>query len=66
MRRTHTIALLAVLTVATLPGLTAAVQTDVAVTDVEVSPDQPVPGDEITIENVDSVGFFVEIGRAHV
>jgi hypothetical protein len=64
MRRTHTIALLAVLTVATLPGLTAAVQTDVAVTDVEVSPDQPVPGDEITIEstieNVDSVGFFVD------
>ena len=64
MRRTHTIALLAVLTVATLPGLTAAVQTDVAVTDVEVSLDQPVPGDEITIEstieNVDSVGFFVD------
>lgn len=64
MRRAHTIALLAVLTVTTLPGLTAAVQTDVAVTDVEVSPDQPVPGDEITIEstieNVDSVGFFVD------
>jgi hypothetical protein len=64
MKRTRTIALLAVLTVATLPGLTAAVQTDVAVTDVEVSPDQPVPGDEITIEstieNADSVGFFVD------
>lgn len=64
MKRTHTIALLAVLAVATLPGLTAAVQTDVTVSDVQVSPTDPVPGDEVTIEstiqNADSVGFYVD------
>jgi hypothetical protein len=66
MKRIHTIALLAILTLAALPGLTAAAdsQADITISSVSVSPDTPVPGDEITIEttiqNLDDTGFFID------
>lgn len=64
MTRTRSLLLVTALLVASSPGLAAAVQSDVMISTVDVSPSEPVPGDEVTIEstieNADSVGFFVD------
>jgi hypothetical protein len=49
MDRTHALALVAVLALAVVPGLAAA-QMDISIASVEVTPSDPVPGDEITVE----------------
>ena len=64
MKRTHTTALLILLAVASLPALTTAA--NVSVSSVNVTPQQPVPGDDITIEPTvenlqsSSAGFAVD------
>ncbi|WP_415382609.1 COG1361 S-layer family protein [Halosimplex sp. TS25] len=66
MNRTKTLAVLALLAVASLPAVSAAASIDVTITGVDVSPSEPVPGDEVaiepTIENFDSssAGYFVD------
>ena len=47
--RKHLLALAAVLALAVVPGLAAA-QMDISIASVEVTPSDPVPGDEITVE----------------
>jgi len=66
MKRTHTLALLVVLAVVSLPAVSAATSVDVTISSVDVSPAEPVPGDEITIEPTienfgsSSAGYFVD------
>jgi len=49
MDRKHALTLVAVLALAVVPGLAAA-QMDISISSVEVTPSDPVPGDEITVE----------------
>ncbi|WP_436923860.1 hypothetical protein [Halosimplex amylolyticum] len=66
MNRNKTVAFLVLLAVASLPAVSAATSIDVTISNVEVSPSDPVPGDEVTIEptieNFDSssAGYFVD------
>ncbi|WP_459195089.1 COG1361 family protein [Halosimplex sp. J119] len=70
MNRNQTLAFVVLLAVATLPVVSAAASVDVTVSDVDVRPSEPVPGDEVaieaTIENFESssAGYFVD--RVHV
>jgi len=49
MNRKHALALAAILALAVVPGIAAA-QMDISISSVEVTPSDPVPGDEITVE----------------
>jgi len=66
MRRARTLAVLALIVAAAVPGVVAAASVDVAVSSVSVSPDQPVPGDEVTIRSTvenfasSSAGYFID------
>jgi len=66
MNNRTTLAFLAVLTVALLPAVSAATTVDVTISDVDVSPSEPVPGGEITVEPTvenfgsSSAGYFVD------
>ncbi|QLH79243.1 hypothetical protein HZS55_18950 [Halosimplex rubrum] len=66
MNRTKTVALAVLIAVASLPAVAAATNANVTISSVDVSPSEPVPGDEITIEptieNFDSssTGYFVD------
>ena len=66
MKRTHAFAILVVLAVASLPAVSAATSVDVTVSSVDVTPAEPVPGDEITVEPTienfgsSSAGYFVD------
>ena len=66
MNNRTTLAFLAVLTVAVFPAVSAATAVDVTISDVDISPSEPVPGGEVTveptIENFDSssAGYFVD------
>jgi len=66
MKRTHTLAVLVVLAVASLPAVSAVTTVDVTISSVDVTPSEPVPGDEITIEPTienfgsSSSGYFVD------
>ncbi|QLH84220.1 hypothetical protein [Halosimplex pelagicum] len=66
MNRNKTIALAVLIAVASLPAVAAATSVNVTISSVDVTPAEPVPGDEITIEptieNFDSssAGYFVD------
>mgnify|MGYP000365615661 CR=1 FL=1 len=66
MKRTHTLALVVVLAVVSLPAVSAATSVDVTISSVDVTPAEPVPGDEITVEPTienfgsSSAGYFVD------
>ncbi|WP_436929655.1 hypothetical protein [Halosimplex halobium] len=66
MNRSKTVALAVLIAVASLPAVAAATSVNVAVSSVDVTPAEPVPGDEITIEPTienfesSSAGYFVD------
>jgi len=66
MNRSKSVAVLVLLAVASIPAISAASTVDVTISSVEVSPAEPVPGGEVTVETTienfgsSSAGYFVD------
>ena len=66
MNRSKTVAVLVLLAVASIPAISAASTVDVTISSVDVSPAEPVPGGEVTVETTienfgsSSAGYFVD------